>query len=124
MKVVCLSSPLSVQHQTCNSGELRAHELRHVFQEGLRKTGWRSDTDRHVEDILGKLHKAAQHCAAADEDDSGSRLPFVPCVTDFVSDEMNDLFCPGLDDFSQNGLRNRTWLARSNAGDLEDFLVL
>ena len=124
MEIVCFSPPVSIQHQTGDCCVLRAHQLRRLLQQGFREAGGRSDANRQIQNVLGKLHKSAQHRTSAGKHDAGARLPFVSGVTDFVLHEMHDLFGARLDDVAQHGLRDRARVARSHSGDFEYLVAL
>ena len=99
MKVVRLSSPIAIQHQTGNCCELWPHQLRHILQAAIAaETGSVPIRTGKSRMLFGKFDKSAQHRAATGQHNTGASLPFVSGIADFISHEMNDFFGARLED--------------------------
>ena len=55
MKVVCLPSPISVQHKTGHRCKLRPHQTGHLFEQLLTKTGHRADSNRQIQNAFDQF---------------------------------------------------------------------
>ena len=98
MKVVRLATSFAIQNETGHCCEFRSSQLWHPPELCCRETDGIADTHRQIKDVLSEFRESLQSGAASRKNDAGTGLPFVTGVSNFGSDEMNDLFSAGLKD--------------------------